>query len=280
MKQQKGAGYTISELMIVLAVSGVIALSAFSMIRGQQTKSEFTQAVRDFEVKLNDIANDVTKGYFPNRGLNSACTASNSGIDFASGSGTVEQGASNDCVFAGKVLQFNPPVVSGSGGEAVIRVFTLASRRTDRNGSEIQGLNQLASGDLEFVPNIEESFTINYGLRVRPIAGATGGIRGNGGVAVWSIAFISSFGRQETGGSQTGAPETELRWLLDSSQGESYASLNSRAGNPVNYRPTPGTTATVAFCLEQAGNGRRARVSLGNTNGGALTVRSEMDVIC
>lgn len=278
MKQQKGAGYTISELMIVLAVSGVIAISAFGMIRGQQNKNEFSQAVRDFETKLNDIANDVTKGYYPNKGTNPRCDADNSGISFSPDS--VEQGSSNDCVFAGKVLQFNSPDAGGESGEARIIVYTLASRRADRMGTEIQQLNQLASGDLEFVPNIEEIFSLSYGIRVRPVSGATGGIRGNGGVAVWSLAFISSFARQETGGSLTGAPVTELRWLQGSTQAEAFASLNSRAGNPLNYRPIPPTKATVAFCLEHTAGGRRARVSLGNTNGGALTVRTEMDVAC
>lgn len=277
MKQQKGAGYTITELMIVLTVSGVIAVSAFTMIRGQQGKNEFTQAVRDFETKLNDIANDVTKGYFPNKGLNNECTSSNSGIDFSLGIGTVEQGASNDCVFAGKVLQFNSPDPDGDGK---IKVFTLASRRADRSGNEIQQLSQLAAGDLEFMPNSEESFPLTYGLRVRPITGATGGIRANGGVAVWSIAFLTSFARQESGGSLTGAPETELRWLQNSTEFESLPSLNARVSNPANYRPVPPSTATVAFCLEHAAGGRRARVSLGNADGGALTIRTEMDVAC
>lgn len=278
MKQQKWAGYTIAELMIVLAISGVIAVSAFGMIRGQQSKNEFSQAVRDFEVKLNDIANDVTKGYFPNKGTNPRCDADPSGISFPGGS--VEQGSSNDCVFAGKILQFNSPDSGGESGSARILVHTLASRRTDRNGAEIQNLNQLAPGDLRLVPAIDEIFRLSHGIRVRPVSGFTGGIRGNGGAQVWSIAFISSFARQETGGSLTGAPVAELRWLLGSTQTESLASLDGRASNPANYRPTPPTTATVAFCLEHTAGGRRARVSLGNNSGGTLTVSTQMDAVC
>lgn len=277
MKQQKGAGYTITELMIVLTVSGVIAVSAFGMIRGQQSKNEFTQAVRSFETTIQDIANDVTKGYFPNKGLNRQCTASNSGIDFSGGVGTIEQGSSNDCVFAGKVLQFYSP---DTDGESKIKVFTLASRRADRAGNEIQQLSQLASGDLEIMPNSDESFPLVNTLRIRPVAGTTGGIRANGNVPVWSMAFMTAFARQETGGSLTGAPETELRWLLGTSQFESFGSLNTRVSNPANFRPLPPTTATVAFCLEHAQNGRRARVSLGNASGGTLSIRTEMDVAC
>ena len=67
MKRASGGrshGFTIVETMIVLAVSGALFTSAIFFIGGRQQKAEFTASVRNFETSINDIANDVSDGYF------------------------------------------------------------------------------------------------------------------------------------------------------------------------------------------------------------------------
>src|SRR5687768_7052052 len=129
------AGYTIVELMIVIGVTGAISLAALLMISGQQAKTEFSQAVRDFDSKLMDIANDVATGVYPDQGVNN-CTvtapASNaeSGIQF--GSTLKVQGASSECVFVGKAIQLQP-----ENDEQGLNVFTLAGRRLNASGNPV-----------------------------------------------------------------------------------------------------------------------------------------------
>ncbi len=265
MKNKTGAGYTLVEVMIVLAISGLLAVSAFTLVRGQQTRSEFTQAVRDFESKLVDVANDVAKGYFPNKGTNQQCIAGALGINFAAT--TDNQGESDDCVFAGKVLAFNP-----NGNDRNFQVLTLASRRVARDNREIVDISQLANNDLRFVPNLDDPLPLLYGLRVRSV-------RADGN-PIGSFAFISGFAGKSDTGSLTGAPETDLKWLFGSTLGENpFGTLQSTTSrNPANYR-TITTANEIEICVEHAAGGRTARITLGRS-GRQLSTTTEIDFVC
>src|SRR5690349_5474450 len=134
-----GAGYTIVELMIVLAVSSLLAVAAFGFISGQQNTTEFSQSVRDLEAKLNDIANDTATGYFPDQGLGSSCrldgTVSNPNTPLEFISASAEQGASPACIFIGKAVQFSP-----AGQADGMNVFTLTGRRLNAAGDPVRDL--------------------------------------------------------------------------------------------------------------------------------------------
>ena len=118
MKRASGGrshGFTIVETMIVLAVSGALFTSAIFFIGGRQQKAEFTASVRNFETSINDIANDVSDGYFADNagtGLINSCTATGASITISTGA-TGSQGSRNDCILIGKAIQFAP---SGSNG--------------------------------------------------------------------------------------------------------------------------------------------------------------------
>lgn len=265
MQHKNRAGYTIVEVMIVFAITGVIAVNAFVLVRGQQVKNQFSQAVRDFEVKLLDIANDVSKGYYPNAGTLTCFAPIGGPITFAGG--TVEQGASNNCVFAGKVLGFNL-----DGNDERFAAFTLASRSVDRNSNEIIQFSSppLQTGDIEFAPGLREDFDLLYGLRVRSI-------RGNG-VDTGAIGFLSGFGTQTVGGNLTGSPETEPRWINTFPLNSTAAILATASRNPNNYRQRPTdvpANTNIVICLELGVDGRRARVELGR-NGRLLSTTTRV----
>lgn len=265
MKNKTGAGYTLVETMIVLAISGLLAVSAFALVGGQRAKSEFTQAVRDFESKLVDVANDVAKGYFPNKGTNQQCIAGALGINFVPA--TENQGESEDCVFAGKVLAFNP-----AGNERRFQVLTLASRRVARDNKEIVDISQLSNNDLRFVPNLDDPLPLLYGLRVKSVLAD--------GNPIGSFAFITSFAGKSDTGSLTGAPDTDLKWLFSSSLGEDpFGTLQSTTSrNPTNYR-TVTTANAIEICVEHGASGRTARIILGRS-GRQLSTTTEVDFAC
>src|SRR5688572_2958718 len=101
------AGYTIVEVMIFLAVSGMMLTMALLLVNGQQNKTEFAQTVRDLESRIQDVTNDIATGYYSRSG-NIRCgyqIPSNpaSGIVLTPASG-VEQGANSDCIFIGRVM--------------------------------------------------------------------------------------------------------------------------------------------------------------------------------
>lgn len=130
MKRSKlSAGYTIVEVMIFLAVSGAMIISANILLTGQQGKTDFAQSVRDFDSALQDISNDVSSG-FPGYNFDTGDTCRFN----ASGQLTINPGAPETdsfkrCVFIGKVVQFTSkgyvlyPVIgrqSLSGGADVL----------------------------------------------------------------------------------------------------------------------------------------------------------------
>ncbi len=105
----QGAGYTIIETLIFLAVSAAMFVSAMAFVSGRQNRTEFSSAVRDFEASINDIANDVSNGYYANiteGGGRIYCQVVGGAIQLQSRA-TDTQGGNQGCLFIGKALLFN-----------------------------------------------------------------------------------------------------------------------------------------------------------------------------
>ena len=105
----QGAGYTILETLIFLAVSAAMFVTAMAFVSGRQNRTEFAAAVRDFESSINDIANDVSNGYYANgagNGKRVYCQVIN-GVVSIEGRAADTQGGNQGCLFIGKALLFN-----------------------------------------------------------------------------------------------------------------------------------------------------------------------------
>jgi prepilin-type N-terminal cleavage/methylation domain-containing protein len=265
MAKNSRAGYTIVELMIVLAVTSVTAVSALLVIRGQQQKGEFTQAVRNFETKLTDVANDVSNGFFPDTSNNRTCSSDNSGIHFTSViPGSVQQGTNSDCVFAGKAVQFSP-----GGDPEAMRILSVTTRRRTRDNREIFALNSLQNNDIGPVPGLDESGKLVYGLRVDSVR------YDNTGRNWPAVVFLSGFGTKEAAsGSLTGSPKIDLYAL--SNTGSCASSFDAALAIISCYvDPLAASSSGVVICASQGGAGKSARYSLGK-NGRELTVTTEI----
>lgn len=127
-------GYTIVETMIFLAVTGGLFVAAMLMISGQQAKTEFSQAVRDVQTQIQDVANDVSTGFYSNPG-NIQCS-SVGGFPDISASGTDTQGTNQDCVFIGRFLQFAPIIPPPTDPEQVF-TYSVIGLRKNSSGNEV-----------------------------------------------------------------------------------------------------------------------------------------------
>ena len=96
--------FTVIEVMITLAVTGLLFASAALLINGRQSQTQFNQSIRNIQTQIQQIINEVAIGYYPNLN-NFNCTAGASGPAITAGSGA-EQGANTGCIFVGKALQF------------------------------------------------------------------------------------------------------------------------------------------------------------------------------
>lgn len=107
MKRLLGeTGYTIIEVMMVLAISGGLLASVAVMISNQQERTEFAISTRSVESTFQDLFNDVESGVINNNGKLS-CSAGDSlsatvGIDPTA----AEQGTNTNCVYLGKAIHF------------------------------------------------------------------------------------------------------------------------------------------------------------------------------
>ncbi len=132
------AGYTIVEVMIFLAVSSVMLVAALLLVNGQQNKTEFSQAVRDLESRLQDISNDIATGFYSRAG-DMRCSYStpgnpSSGVHLTPAAG-VEQGANSDCIFIGRVIQFAP-----DDKRSKLRIYDVVGGRQNAAKQEVDSI--------------------------------------------------------------------------------------------------------------------------------------------
>ena len=129
-------GFTVVEVMIVLAISGALFVSAVLMISGRQTQTAFEEAVRQVQSQIGQVLNEVSTGYYPNDG-NFQCTAPSAVNPPTLGTGSSSQGSNSGCIFVGKALQFG---VAGTDPEQ-FAVYTIAGlKKGGLGGSESTSL--------------------------------------------------------------------------------------------------------------------------------------------
>src|SRR5438874_1617208 len=90
--RSRSAGFTIVEVMIVLAITGLLFLSAAALISGKQNQAAFDQAIQQLQSQIQQTMNEVSVGYYPNRN-DFVCVAGGTGPLLSSGSN--QQGTNN-----------------------------------------------------------------------------------------------------------------------------------------------------------------------------------------
>ncbi len=126
-------GYTIVEVMIVLAVSGLMFIVAANFINGKQEQTSFTEGVNELASNTQNLINQVKNGKYSDIPI--SCTASGGSLTISSpGSSTTTQGQNAECTFLGKVLH-----VTGNNSPNY-EVFTIAGERLS-GGVPVTDLN-------------------------------------------------------------------------------------------------------------------------------------------
>ncbi len=123
-------GYTVIEVMIVLAVTGILFSAAVLLFHGQQAKTSLSQNLYDLASKLQSYANEVNSGVYSG-GQNYSCSISNGKASLAA-SGSNTQGSNYNCLFLGRVVQLIPD-------SNIIYVYTVIGNRNVYNGANDTG---------------------------------------------------------------------------------------------------------------------------------------------
>lgn len=154
-------GYTLVEVMVVLAVSSFMFLIAAQFVNGRQARASFMDGVNGFTNKLQTIADQVNDGQFTDIDLGT-CNVTGGGLTF-SGAG-VKQGTNRNCVFLGKIVYFHN---NGGSFPTAYETFNLAAGAKTSTGKLITKLDATTAPFTAPVPALTVDQPIYQGLEVR-----------------------------------------------------------------------------------------------------------------
>ena len=247
-------GFTIVEVMIVLAVSMSLFIGAVALINGKQDVAAFNQSVGAVKTELQQYINQVGSGYYPNDGT-VKCKASGSGgvPSLTTVPASDNQGASEDCLFLGKVIQFGVPGSAGSTSE-YYNVYTLVGLRSNTSLSNARIIAQ-ASNESSVPNGPFEAKMLQYGLSVSRQYYSTH----PGSVA--SIGFITNLSSLGAG---DGSQRTDVIAIpgttLGNDEPNGAKDINDNLGG-ATVNPAVG----VGICFNSGGTQQSALITLGGT---------------
>jgi len=98
----KYSGYTIIEVLIVLAISSFMFVIASQFISGKAADTSFRTGVNEMASRIQDAIDQVSNGQYTDQQVK--CSVTGSVFTFTANSGS--QGNSQDCIFIGKYFAF------------------------------------------------------------------------------------------------------------------------------------------------------------------------------
>lgn len=262
-------GFTIVEVLIVLAITGALFVSAATMISGRTAKTQFEQSINQMTGQIRQQINDVASGYYPNN-KNFTCTAN--GADFSITAGTNEQGTNTGCVFLGKALYFG---VAGTDPEQYVS-FPVAALQRNAAGEEITSIAAAKPAVIYPAtpqtnsPNSSDTISLQYGLKVSNMYYGT-----NPDNKIGALAFLSSLGQYNgtelVSGSQQISMLPLLNTSIDKTIGEAATAINASFVTSHNTF-TASTNKEVNICFDSGTTDQSGLVTIGGGNGRELSV--------
>lgn len=134
LKQPLSRGYTIIEVMIFLAISGIIFAIAVAAFNGQQGRTGFEQNMHDLASRMQEYVDQVGASLFPGSGSYACSISASSGraVLTAGGGG---QGTNQGCIFLGRAVQVIP-------GQSKLFIYTVLGDQFTPQGETVTSFNQ------------------------------------------------------------------------------------------------------------------------------------------
>jgi type II secretory pathway pseudopilin PulG len=240
--------------MIVLAVTGALFVAIAATLTGRQRSNEFTQSINDVRTRIQQIMTEARNGYYPSA-TTFNCSAVGNSLSIVVGTPT--QGSRTDCVFLGKVLQFNS---SGLNPEDV-EVYPVAGIRT---------ATDITVADPSVVSNSQvdtsETFSLKYGLTVEKMRA--------GGSNVGAFGILSSMDSINPG--KSGDQQFDIYAYRDVPFG--HSKLTDGNNLTANYVKNP--SGGVQICFKSGGTNQYGLVTIGNNSSQLSVDLKVMDTIC
>lgn len=258
----EGRGYTIVEIMVVLAISGIIFISGFALFNGQGAETNFNQAMSDLSSKLSTEAKSVSASQFYGaQGYD--CKASGSPPRATlSASGGSSGAANQDCLSIGKAFE----AITGSRD---IFIYNVLGNRLFYSGATSLGpASSLAEANPTIATVDGADLTTDYKLAggVKIISSQITNLAGTQSSSSLVGYYLDFNG--ETSGSQNGAVLTAKAYNLSAGGHDVSAAKACVEGSGC---PVPTDISAWQLCLESSDAKRRALLVVNSSAAGVTT---------
>jgi prepilin-type N-terminal cleavage/methylation domain-containing protein len=279
-------GFTIIEVLIVLAVTGALFVSAAIMISGRQNQAAFDQSIRQIQSQIQQTLNEVATGFYSNNN-NFQCTAAVAGQPPSLSAGSAAQGTNSGCIFLGKALQFR-------AGNAIPEEFVTYTVTGLRQGGAGGG----ESSSLAEARPVIVSPSITHGTAGYPDNSVTNTLQnglttarmwynnGASDVEIGAIAFVSSLAQFSGGSIVSGAGQVSVVGINSTALGANRTTvveaMNSDGGNQLVNSPL-NPSKGVFVCFSSGGTDQYGVVKIGGDSrelSVTLTIKNKNNTTC
>ena len=157
-------GYTVIEVMLVLAVSGFIFTIAATFVNGRQAKVAFTEGSNLMAAQIQDVINEVIDGEYSDTPLECSYSSGSTHPNIAS-SATDTQGKNAECVFLGKMFHFNN---NADSEDTRYDILSLAAGRATPDDSD-RPLTDLVESDPKVITGLTTRHLVPQNLDINKI---------------------------------------------------------------------------------------------------------------
>jgi len=256
LRQGRSSGFTIVEVLIVLAVTGLLFVSAATLISGRTNKTQFQQAINDATAQIRQTLNEVSTGYYANLG-NFKCQNISNALSITSGSAT--QGSNSGCVFLGKVMQFG---VKNTDPQQYT-TFAVAGLQKDASNNEVTTYTDAKPAVIypsTAQPNAPNSATTGkllYGLNVSKMY-----YNGNQANNIGAVAFLTTLGSYTGTDLQSGANKITVVPVTGTALNDTPANAANTINSNLVSSSAISLTNGVQICFDSAGTNQSGLVTI------------------
>lgn len=247
------AGYTILEVMIVLAVTGALFVSTALLLRGRQAQNEANVSVRTFESKLQTVASEVANGYYQN-GFNCQPT----GNSVIVSPGNAGPGTNLGCVFLGKIVSLKL-----ANAEVITVVGRQYLSNPPNSTTDVSDLNE-AKPIVVAKQNIDitENYDYLYGLQITKAVSIADPTK-----TYKALAFMVQLGGGASTGSVSNGSRRVLLYGLDGSAASNNTAAKDIDPASASFYAVPDG---IRLCF-LSGNGEKGEIEIGGTGNQSTT---------
>jgi prepilin-type N-terminal cleavage/methylation domain-containing protein len=293
-KNKSPLGYTIIEVMIVLAISGVMFLIAADFVNGKEQRTAFTDGVNTLASNIQDVIEQIGDGNYSNIPI--TCLVKNGSLAISNPALTAPtpQGTNSDCVFLGKVFFWPTPA---QNPDDQYYLYTMAGSSTNPTATISTG--EIGLSDISYAPvYVKGSSGVDLTVsQETPEALQISGIDllDSTGAPIMSLSPIYAFGLIQSLGSnelaagtnathyESGAQTINLYYVPNTVITSGTSGSNQIAGaNALNYNasstnnnPLVPVLSTEAIGLCVTDGTHSSVVSIGGANASQLSVNIE-----